>query len=424
MPTKQGVFFIGAALFCYLAAVVFEVSAFMYVTGIVLTLLGLDFVWLRVSCFGVGCRLKVDRRAKVGEHVRLRFDVQNSWPVPRYGLALSVRFPASGPPVRTESVWVPALSSYSSAQHTILARCDRRGKFTIGPFHLTYEGPLGLFYQSRAFNDGNQLEVQPPCVRLEGFPLLQSGEGLVGSERRKPKPGHGSEFYAVRPYMSGDSPRWIHWLSTLRAQKLMTRQFQAVTQKRAVVVLDCSTGRFNLNKDGDDFETAVVCAASLARTAFETDHEVGLLLAGLGGWIAPAPGVENLRHILSVLADVSQSAGASAEPDFRKLNGRLESVVFVTPDPDQGSANLLVQMRSGNRQVRAVLVDSSDGRPSRRFRGVRDFLRRSGIPVDRVRGVDTMKQELERPVRPEISGQAQAVSRADSIPESAIHAGT
>lgn len=396
MPTKKGLFLLFTAAFCYLGAMVFDVSAMLYLSGILLALLAVDFLWLRLSCFGVSCRMEADRTARVGESVRLRFSLRNRWPVTRCGLVVSVPYPAAGTPVDPERLWVRAVPGRSTVRHVLEVPCERRGRFTVGPVSLTYHGLLGLFHQGRSFEEKVELEVQPRCVGLEGFPLLTSGEGFTGAERRRPKPGMGTEFYAVRPYEYGDSPRWVHWLSTLRAQKLMTRQFQAPTRKRAVVVLDCRAGRFALQRGGEAFETAVTVAASLARSAFETDHEVGFLNLGREQeWIAPAAGIENLRQILSLLAGLTHQSGAGSEEDFRRLNAGMESILFVTPSPDLGRARMLAQMRGRRRQIGAVLCDSSEGRPSRRTREVRECLRDAGVEVHRVRSVETMKRELE-----------------------------
>ncbi|MFP4176352.1 MAG: DUF58 domain-containing protein [Candidatus Brocadiia bacterium] len=392
MPTKTGLFFIIAVAFCYLASAVFEIAAYVHIAAVLLAMLGADLLWLRLTCYGIDCEFDVDDSATTGERIRIQFTARNSWPIPRYGTRLSVRFPPAGRPDRRESVSPGSLPARSTTFHFAFPRCRQRGSFTVGPATVTYFGPLGLFYKNSRTSGQKDCEVRPGTVPVGLMPGMYSGKGFSGSSQQNSKPGPGTEFYGIRPYVSGDSPRWIHWLSTLREQELMTRQFQSLQQKRAVVSLNCSTGLFGMRTSKEEFETAVTVAASLARSAFESGYEVGLLLIGADdGWTEPAPGLNNLRRILSRLASADQHSGRPSAEDFQMLNSRLDTVLYVTPTPDMISARVLRRMRSRERSISCFLVNQSGKTISRKGQRMSEVLQEAGISVQRIRETSDLR---------------------------------
>lgn len=400
MLTKRSFFFLLFAIFCYLGAAVVEVPALMYISGIVFSLLLFCFAWVRLSSFGVGCELKADHQAVVGEPALLHVVLSNHWPLPRCGLLLDVPFPPGDDDEKHLSMWIDVIGASANTHVEVSPICQVRGRFNIGPVGLTYSDPLGLFTRRRRFGPEQPIEVLPPYVKLNCFPFLEAGAGVRDPQRSMPRPGYSSEFYAIRPYITGDSPRWIHWLSTMRMQRLMTRQFQSPVQRRTMIVLDCTGGgHFKFLARHDAFETAVVTAASVARFASETDHEVGFIALGMEQPpIKPSPGIENLRHIFSLLAEVKQEGKKPAEVVARRFSTNVQSLIFITSSPGKQLHGLLQRMRSNGRKVFAIVVEEDKDGGSRRAGECINYFISRGIPACHVSARTSIKRDLENPI--------------------------
>jgi uncharacterized protein (DUF58 family) len=264
---------------------------------------------------------------------------------------------------------------------------------------LTYRDPLGLFTRSRRFPDIFEIEVVPAAVPLRAFRFLPGGLGFREQARTVPRPGASAEFYAIRPYAYGDSPRWIHWLSTARVGRLMTRQYQTVVDRRALIVLDCSGGPY-FRRGAESFETAVSAAASIARFAVENDYEVGLLTIARDGRVfEPAAGGDHLRHILSFLALVEQEGGRAPLLLTHPAVAGVRSVVFVSPEPGREVLQGLVRARDEGRSVLAALcAGKPGGRRARRVTDAAAWLAERGIFAATCLGRERLRHDLENPL--------------------------
>ena len=47
-----------------------------------------------------------------------------------------------------------------------------------------------------------------------------------------------ADFYGIRSYRPGDSPRWIHWRTTARVGQPMVREFEEPPQQHLTVILE------------------------------------------------------------------------------------------------------------------------------------------------------------------------------------------
>lgn len=97
----------------------------------------------------------------------------------------------------------------------------RRGLLRPGRLTLFTRYPLGLYHAWAYFEPAMQCVVYPrPAPPGLPLPLALSGVGQ-GAEY-----GQGQEdFFGLRPYHSGDSPRHIAWKAAARGQGLLTKQF-------------------------------------------------------------------------------------------------------------------------------------------------------------------------------------------------------
>src|ERR1043166_5291690 len=66
-------------------------------------------------------------------------------------------------------------------------------------------------------------------------------EGFVSGQHRSPYHGYSVEFAEHREYVPGDDIRHIDWRVWGRAERLFIKQYEAETNLRTHMVLDCSS---------------------------------------------------------------------------------------------------------------------------------------------------------------------------------------
>lgn len=396
MITRRGLLLLFFAAIAYLLAAVTDVPAYLHLAGVISALLFSCFLLLWISAFGVNATLNCDRQAVIGDSAFVRVDLHNRWPVPRFNLAFHFNFP----PLDAQPMvcgWVSSMRPLAKVSVELHPVCKLRGKFEVDRLSLLYHDPLGLFYRSCRFKHAVAIEVLPKCATLRQFPFIEAGSGFRDQQNTVATPGFSSDFFALRRYMSGDSPRWIHWLSSLRMQELMTRQFQAPVQRQLLVVLDCVNPFFGLVKRSEAFETAVNAAASIVRFAAETDHETGFLAFGRSsGPIRSASGMETVRQIVAALALVQLDGSlppAGAQPIART---GVRSLIIITAHPGDAFQKMIRALRNSGLSV-SVVFTNSNGKMSRRVRDGVNFMTACSIPFCVVGSSATVKRDLEMP---------------------------
>ncbi len=115
----------------------------------------------------------------------------------------------------------------------------RRGVLEIGPCQLEDIDGLGLARRRRRAAGLTRVVVHPPVEDLGRSRVPPSDDLAATSEFARRAIGlESDEFDILRPYVSGDDPRNIHWRSTARFGDLMVRRFQPARPGRLTVVID------------------------------------------------------------------------------------------------------------------------------------------------------------------------------------------
>ncbi len=213
----------------------------------------------------------------------------------------------------------------------------RRGRYHLGPLTLVSRFPFGLFSCSQSDSRNTPLIVYPRLGTLSAAWRRRYDPRQQG-ERGSHRPGRAAgDFYAVREWQTGDSPRWIHWRRTARQGRLIVRQFEQPGGAQFVLLVDLSDpGR--RTGEREDFERAISFAATIV-----TDfcRQPGLQLrVGLAGekleWMEGGTSLALQARILERLAVVEPAEGLCAVELFRRA---LEAL------PDQADV-WLVRARS------------------------------------------------------------------------------
>ena len=182
--------------------------------------------------------------------------------------------------------------------------CHRRGYYQVGPLRLT-TGDLFGFAQS-VWEEGEKphITVYPKVLTLEqvGLPSRLPFGTLRSQQRLFMDP---TRMAGVRPYVSGDSMRHIHWRASAHDDTLLVKKFQPSIALTTMIVLDLDLFSYPPRERVGGSEWAVVVAASLANHIIGQRQQTGLLTNGLdpfsGGDTNPIPSQNGQGHLMGIL---------------------------------------------------------------------------------------------------------------------------
>jgi uncharacterized protein (DUF58 family) len=206
-----------------------------------------------------------------------------------------------------------------------------------------------------------QLFVFPPVMRLRHVAIRPRRTKVYAGSIPARAGGSGTEFYGVREYQLGDSPRRINWRASAHGvDVLYSNEFQQERVADVGVVLD---GRIQTNEFAHGhslFEYSVQAAAGLTDALLSQGNRVGLLVyATFLRWTYPGYGKVQRERILHSLAH-AKPGGSDIFSDLEHLPTRLfpseSQIILVSPLLD---ADLipLVQLRAQGYQVLVISPD-------------------------------------------------------------------
>ncbi len=150
--------------------------------------------------------------------------------------------------------------------------------------------------------------LDPAVVsRLMAQPLLSRFpmEGTVSGHHKSPHRGSSVEFAEYRNYVPGDDIRRLDWRVFGRTDRFYMKEFEAETNLRCYVVLDCSGSMGFASKNGSKFEYACRMAAALSYLAVHQGDAAGLLAVSNKS-VLEIPPRRNPAHLQSILESLTK----------------------------------------------------------------------------------------------------------------------
>jgi uncharacterized protein (DUF58 family) len=213
----------------------------------------------------------------------------------------------------------------------------QRGIFPLGPLTIGLTDPCGLAACAREAAPCATLVVYP---RVETIHPLGQGRGAdpTASSGQPSVAFGGEDFYALRPYQTGDDLRRVHWPSSARSDELMIRQDELPWQGRISVLVDVRRSQHS----EASLELALSAAASIVTAAFRAGRQIRLVTSD-GVDTGFGTGQAQLTTVLGRLAGMRAGAGTSISFGLSMLDrgGTTGGVAVVTTDvasEDDGAA--------------------------------------------------------------------------------------
>ena len=173
----------------------------------------------------------------------------------------------------------PRIKAKSSLDVAVEVRAPRRGEYPGGEVELVSGAPFGIARVRKRVNVASGLLVHPRWIPLATFPLLEAASTPNEPIHERARRGAGMDFYGLRDYRSGDSLRHIHWRSTAKGGRLLTREYEEQLASRLTVLIDSSE---DIGRESSTFEDSISAAAALTMYALDSGHPVQLFCESSG----------------------------------------------------------------------------------------------------------------------------------------------
>ncbi len=374
-----------------------------------------SWIWAFIALRGIKFNRKARAlRAQVGQIFEERFELDNPGRLPRLWLAVQDE---STLPGNQGSRVFSVVEGRRGRTYVARTRLVQRGVFQLGPTEIESGDPFGLFPVRKSFSTENSLLVYPMMVNIRQFPsppgIMPGGDALRRRTQQITPNAAG-----VREYAPGDPLSRIHWVSTARRGRLISKEFELDPQAEVWLFLDASkdsqytipyelettevdavlqrTKTFVLPPSTEEYGVSI--AASLGRYYLGQGRAVGFVCAAQAFTILPPErGGRQLGKLLESLALLKSKGNLPLQALVEiQAQGLLRgsTVVLITASVDPGvtlAADFL--LRRGLRPV-VVLIDASSFNGPSGTDKLEQTLKFFQIPVRRVKQGANLERSL------------------------------
>jgi uncharacterized protein (DUF58 family) len=259
---------------------------------------------------------------------------------------------------------IATLAPGESATVELQLQCLHRGAYELRGLQTASAFPAGLVKVSRRTKRPDRLLVLPRFAPMTEFEIPIGRNHQPGGITVASAVGDSTEFLGTREHRTGDSLRQIHWPSTARTGRLISKEFQEEYFVRLALVLDIAAP----HREGEErLERALSVAAALADALARRDYIIDLFAAGPTVYHFQAgralAHIDNLLEILACLEPGHHLDVAALESLLLPEAERLSAVILVALDWDEPRAALAARLRSLGIALRVILLRSDVATP-------------------------------------------------------------
>ncbi|MEM8738528.1 MAG: DUF58 domain-containing protein [Planctomycetota bacterium] len=332
------------------AAVYTQANLLFWGFGLMVGGMVISLLLAAVGLWGLEVERSVPEHGAVGEALALRYRVQNRGWLPMFAVVLQELGEAGADGKRRERAgggilggspmgWVLHVGAKQAVQTLAPCRPRARGVLRLRRIEASTSFPFSVIYKSVVFEQADEVLVFPALyrVRRKLLTVLSPGDGDGRQSVRRPQGGE--EFFGLREYRPGDSPRMIDWKRTARVGTRVARESTTPRAPRLAIVLDLRGappmgvggrgGRPGVTARELE-ERAISLAASLVCEAHLAGYRTGLRVLGFGELaFGPRHGLMHRTRLLEALAGLNlreRDAGGTAG---RAGLGRSDLIVWA-----------------------------------------------------------------------------------------------
>jgi len=268
--------------------------------------------------------------AHVGDTIEEQIIVQNESMLPLSWIEIHDE---SNIPGRARAIGT-SVSGYSSTTWQIKQKCTQRGLFTIGPTTLVTGDPFGFFKVIIHLSASTQVLVMPSILPLPKIDITGVGYSGDGRHRRSTL-DQGTQTSTIRDYYPQDPMHNIHWLSSAKKGKLISKTFENAPINQQWILLDMDNEYAFGENLGSSQELGVILAASLIKRAIDDNIPVGLISNSKKMiWLTPQSGYSQQSKTFLELA-LAQPGDVLLPKFLSTFNASAKfpaSFILITPN--------------------------------------------------------------------------------------------
>ena len=254
-----------------------------------------------------------------------------------------------------------ALHPGGSVTWTARGVFTQRGKLPFGPLEVRLGDPFGLFPRTVRGKESGTVTVYPAIHAVEAM----LGPVWMGGSLGEVRHGRGLDIppdvSSVRDHIPDDGMGRIHWPSTARTGRLISRLYESRQSTDLLVLLDLAGHTHWGEAPESTLEYAVSLAASICHAALGRGQAVGLIANDrLATAIGPGRGESQRFRILDFLA-TAQASGRRPISSTIAQHGRgwqgRGGLIVVTSDRNPDWVESLVEVGMRGQRHLAVFVE-------------------------------------------------------------------
>lgn len=328
--TRLGAHFLFVGAFAILGGALRGFNLLLVLAGLIVGALLVQWRWSLRSIESMDVKRRMPTEAFAGRPFRLRYRLRNlSRFVPVWMICVEDRIASLDGDVTADAVCGVGMLAAGS---TILTPCDctilRRGRYRFGPVKLMTAFPFLLFNSQKTVDSTIEFHVFPKILSLHGRwrERLFTRSGGVSATARRSGQVEG-EFFGLREWQSGDSPKWIHWRTTARLNELAVRQFEQQRRFELCFLVDAFAAS---EADCEKTERAISLAATFViHLASSPANQLVLAVAGRASEAVMGGGSDlGKRRMLGILSDVQ----STTHPQLAEATGKATQIVGYVQD--------------------------------------------------------------------------------------------
>jgi uncharacterized protein (DUF58 family) len=360
--TLSGWLFLLVSLLVGLAAVRSQMPMMFVLFGAMLGGMAVSSMIARGMVIAANVHRELPTRAWQFEAVYFGYYIRNRRRrTPCLGLALHEIAPKGVENAYGYCVHLPGKSTFRAGCRL---SAEHRGRIDLKGVRLTTKFPFGLVIVRRDVEQPASLVVWPAKGQLKSD-LLRHGALEASSAAPSRLQGGQDEFFGLREYRMGDSPRWIHWRRSAGRDVPVVREMAHPVPDVLFLVIDT---RLDENEPLAEWQRERILrfTATMIDQALVRGFQVGMALAGEDGPVVfpPAMGIGARTGLLDALADVSS---AEQIPIRRVIEAIPVSAVhnaqtfLLTEDRGSISPAVLASLGRSARHLEIVAATDLDG---------------------------------------------------------------
>lgn len=315
-PRTSSILFVGVTAFLGVGAIQSEPNLLPLVFGVAISVVLVSGLVGGTMLMGLRPKRLRVAPAQVGVTWRVRYELRS-----RARLLPSFALQVTEKASKRRAHWERHFSRKGGAGRAFIAQIGPRERVrAVGRFMPLKRGvvdlegvevssgfPFGLFHKSVVLDQPARVLIRPRVRTLRPgvLPDMLANAGRERSLRRSDRTG--DEYFALREYTPGDSPRFIAWRASARMDTLVVREHARRTTRRVRLVLLVSPGATE-----DDAERAIELAASFAGAIGRADATARVEIPQVG-YVENDARHSSFGRVLDALAMLDRESQAPVE---------------------------------------------------------------------------------------------------------------